>query len=93
MKLDHFLKSDSVSVLRKLSTAQFLLSELLPDEIEDCNFEECIDLCLSAAEMFKEINRMHQLASVTQLHEIASRFSLKGIDVSVVQRGQTSEHV
>ncbi|WP_221664374.1 YqaH family protein, partial [Bacillus velezensis] len=89
MKLDHFLKSDSVSVLRKLSTAQFLLSELLPDEIEDCNFEECIDLCLSAAEMFKEINRMHQLASVTQLHEIASRFSLKGIDVSVVQRGQT----
>ncbi|AYK68033.1 hypothetical protein D9C11_23140 [Bacillus subtilis subsp. subtilis] len=93
MKLDHFLKSDSESVLRKLSTAQFLLSELLPAEIEDCNFEECIDLCLSAAEMFKEINRMHQPASVTQLHEIASRFSLKGIDVSVVQRGLTSEHV
>lgn len=93
MRLNQSLKSDSVSVLRKLSTAQSLLHELLPAEIEDCNFEECIDLCLSAAEMFKEINQMHQSASVTQLHEIASRFSLRGIDVSVVQRGLTNEQV
>ncbi|MCY8987990.1 YqaH family protein [Bacillus atrophaeus] len=90
MRLNQFLKSDSELAYRKLSTAQFLLNELLPAEIEDCNYEECIDLCLSAAEMFKEINRMHHPA---QLHEIASRFSERGIDVSVVTRGLTSEYI
>ncbi|MED4845123.1 YqaH family protein [Bacillus atrophaeus] len=93
MRLNQFLKSDSELAYRKLSTAQFLLNELLPAEIEDCNFEECIDLCLSAAEMFKEVNRMHQPAPVTQLHEIASRFLTKGIDVSVVARRMKNEHV
>lgn len=93
MKLNQFLKSDSELAKQKISSAQFLLNELLPTEIEDCNYEECIDLCLSAAEMFKEINRMHQPAPVTQLHEIASLFSKRGIDVSVVQRGMTNEHV
>ncbi|MCY8842438.1 YqaH family protein [Bacillus atrophaeus] len=72
MKLNQFLKSDKELAKQMISSAQFLLNELLPAEIEDCNYEECIDLCLSAAEMFKEINRMHQPASVTQLHEIAS---------------------
>ncbi|MCC9023001.1 YqaH family protein [Bacillus nakamurai] len=90
MNLNQLSKSDSELANRKLSTAQFLLSELLPAEIEDCNFEECIDLCLSAAEMFKEINRMYH---PIQIHEIASRFSSRGIDVSVVQRGLTNELV
>ncbi|MGD2434051.1 YqaH family protein [Bacillus velezensis] len=93
MNLNHFIKQDRELAKRKLGSAQFLLQELLPDEIKDNNFDQCIDLCLSAAEMFKEINRMHQPNSVSQLHGIASRFSLRGIDVSVVQRGLTNEHV
>ncbi|MCY8824516.1 YqaH family protein [Bacillus atrophaeus] len=93
MNLNQLSKSDKKLAQRKISTAQFLLNELLPAEIGDCNFEECIDLCLSAAEMFKEINRIHQPAPVTQLHEIASRFLTKGVDVSVVARRMTTEHV
>ncbi|ATO28653.1 YqaH family protein [Bacillus atrophaeus] len=90
MNLNQLSKSDKKLTQRKISAAQFLLNELLPAETEDCNFEECVDLCLSAAEMFKEVNQMHHPA---QLHEIASRFSERGIDVSVVTRGLTSEYI
>ncbi|MEC2221322.1 YqaH family protein, partial [Bacillus subtilis] len=50
------------------------------------NFDECIDLCLSAAEMFKEIKRMHHPEQVVQLHEVATQFLSKGLDVSIVKR-------
>ncbi|PLV35310.1 YqaH family protein [Bacillus subtilis] len=86
MNLKNFLKSDKEKVTRKLAAAQFLLSELLPDEIDDNNFDECIDLCLSAAEMFKDIKRMHHPEQVVQLHEIATQFVSKGLDVSIVKR-------
>ncbi|MCY8546881.1 YqaH family protein [Bacillus vallismortis] len=86
MNLNQFLKSDKEKAKRKLASAQFLLNELLPDEIEDNNFDECIDLCLSAAEMFKEIKRMHHPEQVVQLHEFATQFLSKGLDVSIVQR-------
>ncbi|MED1173667.1 YqaH family protein [Bacillus inaquosorum] len=86
MNLNNFLKSDKEKVTRKLAAAHFLLNELLPDEIEDNNFEECIDLCLSAAEMFKDIKRMHHPEQVVQLHGIATQFVSKGLDVSIVKR-------
>ncbi|MCY8485390.1 YqaH family protein [Bacillus atrophaeus] len=86
MNLNQFLKSDREMAARKLASAQFLLNELLPDEIEDSNFEECIDLCLSAAEKFRELKKMHHPVQVVQLHEIASQFFRKGIDVSVIRK-------
>ncbi|KAF1681251.1 MULTISPECIES: YqaH family protein [Bacillus] len=86
MNLNYFLKQDRELAKRKLGSAQFLLQELLPDEIKDNNFDECIDLCLSAAEMFKEIKRMHHPEQVVQLHEIATQFLSKGLDVSIVKR-------
>ncbi|MCY8509760.1 hypothetical protein MOD07_09395 [Bacillus mojavensis] len=86
MKLNQFLKSDKEKAKRKLGSAQFMLNELLPDEVENNNFDECIDLCLSAAEMFKDIKRMHHPEQVVQLHEIATQFLSKGLDVSIVKR-------
>ncbi|MCB7160430.1 hypothetical protein LI071_07095 [Bacillus subtilis] len=86
MKLNQFLASDKDKAKRKLASAQFLLNELLPDEIENNNFDECIDLCLSAAEMFKDIKRMHHPEQVVQLHEIATQLLSKDIDVSIVRR-------
>ncbi|GLZ63718.1 YqaH family protein [Bacillus amyloliquefaciens] len=85
MKLNQFLTSDKEKATRKLAAAQFLLNELLPDEIEDNNFDECIDLCLSAAEMFKEIRRMHHPVQVVQLHEIATRFFSREINVELIK--------
>ncbi|WP_340640631.1 YqaH family protein [Bacillus atrophaeus] len=86
MNLNQFLKSDREMAARKLASAQFLLNELLPDEIEDSNFEECIVLCLSAAEKFRELKKMHHPVQVVQLHEIATQFVSKGLDVSIVKR-------
>ncbi|MCY9296744.1 hypothetical protein BJH90_03695 [Bacillus halotolerans] len=86
MKLNQFLASDKDKAKRKLASAQFLLNELLPDEIENNNFDECIDLCLSAAEMFKDIKRMHHPEQVVQLHEIATQFLSKDLDISIVRR-------
>ncbi|CAI6265146.1 MULTISPECIES: YqaH family protein [Bacillus] len=86
MNLNNFLKQDRELAKRKLGSAQFLLQELLPKEIKDNNFDECIDLCLSAAEMFKDIKRMHHPEQVVQLHEIATQFLSKGLDVSIVKR-------
>ncbi|MGR7976551.1 YqaH family protein [Bacillus velezensis] len=86
MNLNNFLKQDRELAKRKLGSAQFLLQELLPEEIKDNNFDECIDLCLSAAEMFKEIKRMHHPEQVVQLHEVATQFLSKGLNVSIVKR-------
>ncbi|MFJ9204101.1 YqaH family protein [Bacillus velezensis] len=86
MNLNNFLKQDRELAKRKLGSAQFLLQELLPEEIKDNNFDECIDLCLSATEMFKEIKRMHHPEQVVQLHEVATQFLSKGLNVSIVKR-------
>ncbi|MGG3936309.1 YqaH family protein [Bacillus stercoris] len=86
MNLNNFLKQDRELAKRKLGSVQFLLQELLPDEIKDNNFDECIDLCLSAVEMFKDLKRMHHPEQVVQLHEIAAQFLSKGLDVSIIKR-------
>ncbi|MCY8913172.1 hypothetical protein MOE47_09695 [Bacillus atrophaeus] len=86
MKLNQFLESDKEKAKRKLASAEFLQNELLPDEIENNNFDECIDLCLSAAEMFKDIKRMHHPEKVVHLYEIATQLLSKGFDVSIVRR-------
>lgn len=86
MNLNYFLKQDRELAKRRLLSAQFLLQELLPDEIKDNNFDECIDLCLSAVEIFKDIKRIHHPEQVVQLHEIATQFLSNGLDVSIVKR-------
>ncbi|MBP1083479.1 fumarate reductase subunit D [Bacillus capparidis] len=61
------------------------MQELLPEEIADNNFEECISLCESAIQMFRDLKRMHHPVEVVQMHELASQFLQKGINVNVIR--------
>ncbi|MCX2736241.1 YqaH family protein [Bacillus sp. IS1] len=93
MNLNEFLKTDRQNAERKIKSIKFLLQDLIPDALQDGDFDGCLEMIETLKQHCEDLNRMHQPALVSQLHEIASRFSLRGIDVAVVQRGLTSEHV
>ncbi|KXZ15325.1 hypothetical protein AXI59_02165 [Bacillus nakamurai] len=93
MNLNEFLKTDRENAERKIKSMESLLHDMIPDALQDNDFDGCLEIIETLKQHCEDLKRMHQQAPVTQLHEIASQFSSRGIDVSVVQRGLTSEYI
>ncbi|MDA1478112.1 YqaH family protein [Bacillus changyiensis] len=86
MNLNRFLKSDRERAERLIKSMDFLITELLPDAIEDGDYEGCIEIAGSMIAHCKDLKRMEHPEQVVQLHEIASKLLSKGIDVSTIRR-------
>lgn len=86
MILDNFLKTDRSKAERLIKSTQFLIDELLSDAIKDQDFDGCIEIAGSIISSCEELNRMHRPEQVVQLHDIATQFLSRGLDVSTVRR-------
>lgn len=86
MNLNHFLKTDREKAERLVKSLHFLVDELLSDAIKDQDFDGCIEIAGSIISSCEELNRMHRPEQVVQLHDIATQFLSRGLDVSTVRR-------
>ncbi|WP_345807557.1 YqaH family protein [Bacillus pumilus] len=86
MDQNQFLKADSEKAARLIKSLHFLVDELLTDAITDQDFEGCIEIARSIVSNCEELKRMHRPEKVVQLHDIATQFLSKGVDVSTVKR-------
>ncbi|NUJ19323.1 hypothetical protein FKN04_22585 [Bacillus glycinifermentans] len=86
MNINHFLKSDREKAQRLFDSMQFMASELLTAAIKDGDFDGCRELAESIAQHSKELKKMEHPEQVVQLHEIASKFAKRGLDVKPVRR-------
>lgn len=86
MNLNHFLKTDRDKAERLIKSIHFLVDELLTDAITDQDFEGCIEIAGSIVSNCEELKRMHHPEQVVQLHEIATQFLSKGLNVSTIKR-------
>ncbi|MCY7566187.1 YqaH family protein [Bacillus safensis] len=86
MTLDNFLKTDRDKANRLIESTQFLIDELLSDAIKDQDFDGCIEIAGSIIFSCEELKRMHRSDQVVQLHELASHFLSKGLNVSTIKR-------
>lgn len=85
MNLNHFLKADRDKAERLIKSIHFLVDELLSDAITDQDFDGCIEIAGSIVSNCVELKRMHRPEQVVQLHDIATQFLSKGVDVSIVR--------
>ncbi|GJI58741.1 hypothetical protein G3M80_13380 [Bacillus altitudinis] len=85
MNLNHFLKADRDKAERLIKSIHFLVDELLSDAITDQDFDGCIEIAGSIVSNCEELKRMHRPEQVVQLHDIATQFLSKGVDVSIVR--------
>ncbi|MED2978242.1 YqaH family protein [Bacillus swezeyi] len=92
MNLNHFLKSDREKAQRLYESMQFLVFELLAKSIKDGDFEECISLAGSIADHCRDLKKMQHPEKVVELHEIASEFSKRGLDVKAVKQPTRRVH-
>jgi len=86
MNLNNFLKADREKAERLIKSTQFLISELLPEAIEDQDFNGCVEIAASVISNCKDLKRMEYQEQVVQLHEVASKLVSKGINASTVGR-------
>ncbi|MFJ6204199.1 YqaH family protein [Bacillus pumilus] len=85
MNLNNFLKTDRDKAERMIKSIHFLVDELLSDAITDQDFDGCIEIAGSIVSNCEELKRMHRPEQVVQLHDIATQFLSKGVDVSIVR--------
>ncbi|WP_415316027.1 YqaH family protein [Bacillus safensis] len=85
MNLNNFLKTDRDKAERLIKSIHFLVDELLSDAITDQDFDGCIEIAGSIVSNCEELKRMHRPEQVVQLHDIATQFLSKGVDVSIVR--------
>ncbi|KEP27251.1 YqaH family protein [Bacillus zhangzhouensis] len=85
MNLNNFLKTDRDKAERLIKSIHFLVDELLSDAITDQDFTGCIEIAGSIVSNCEELKRMHRPEQVVQLHDIATQFLSKGVDVSIVR--------
>ncbi|AUZ30160.1 hypothetical protein MH050_23200 [Bacillus licheniformis] len=86
MNLNHFLKSDREKAERLYKSLQFLVSELLEDAVKEGDFDGCIELAGSIVDHSRDLKKMQHSEQVVELHEIASKFAKRGLDVKPVRR-------
>ncbi|MEC2293155.1 YqaH family protein [Bacillus licheniformis] len=86
MNLNHFLKSDREKAERLYKSLQYLVSELLEDAVKEGDFDGCIELAGSIVDHSRDLKKMQHPEQVVELHEIASKFAKKGLDVTAVKR-------
>ncbi|KJH58221.1 YqaH family protein [Bacillus licheniformis] len=85
MNLNHFLKSDREKAERLYKSLQFLVSELLADAVKEGDFDGCIELAGSIVDHSRDLKKMQHPEKVVELHEIASEFAKRGLDVVPVK--------
>ncbi|MER1249806.1 hypothetical protein NQS42_18450 [Bacillus sp. C10(2022)] len=85
MNLNHFLKSDREKAERLYKSLQYLVSELLEDAVKEGDFDGCIELAGSIADHSRDLKKMERPEQVVKLHEIASEFAKRGLDVQTVK--------
>ncbi|MGD7061041.1 YqaH family protein [Bacillus altitudinis] len=85
MNLNNFLKTDRDKAERLIKSIHFLVDELLSDAVTDQDFDGCIEIAGSIISNSEELKRMHRPEQVVQLHDIATQFLSKGVDVSIVR--------
>lgn len=88
MNLNHFLKTDRDKAERLIKSIHFLVDELLSDAITDQDFDGCIEIAGSIVSNCEELKRMHRPEQVVRLHEIATQFLGKGLNVSTIKRSK-----
>ncbi|MCY7576164.1 YqaH family protein [Bacillus pumilus] len=86
MNLNNFLKTDREKAERLIKSLHFLVDELLSDAVTDQDFEGCIEIAGSIVSNCEELKRMHHPEQVVQLHDLATKFLSKGLNVSTVKR-------
>ncbi|ATH94513.1 MULTISPECIES: YqaH family protein [Bacillus] len=86
MNLNRFLKTDREKAERLIESTQYLISELLPAAIEDQDFDGCVEIAATIISNCKDLKRMEHPEQVVRLHEIASKFAGRGLNVSTVRR-------
>ncbi|MDN5390174.1 YqaH family protein [Bacillus sp. LB7] len=85
MNLNRFLKTDREKAERLIQSTQNLTSEL-PAAIEEQDFKNCVEIAATIILNCKDLQRMEHPEQVVRLHEIASKFASRGINVSTVRR-------
>ncbi|MCM3212745.1 YqaH family protein [Bacillus licheniformis] len=85
MNLNHFLKSDREKAERLYKSLQFLVSELLEDAVKEGDFVGCKEIAESIAQHSNDLRKMEHPEKVVELHEIASEFAKRGLDVVPVK--------
>ncbi|MGQ9028294.1 YqaH family protein [Bacillus licheniformis] len=85
MNLNHFLKSDREKAERLYKSLQFLVSELLEDAVKEGDFDGYIELAGSIADHSRDLKKMQHPEKVVELHEIASEFAKRGLNVVPVK--------
>lgn len=86
MNLNHFLKSDREKAEDLYKSLQFIVFELLGDVVKKGDFDGCIELAGSIVDHSRDLKKMQHPEQVVELHEIASKFAKKGLDVTAVKR-------
>ncbi|ADF59167.1 MULTISPECIES: YqaH family protein [Bacillus subtilis group] len=86
MNLNEFLKTDRQNAERKIKSMEFLLQDLIPDALQDGDFDGCLEMVETLKQHCEELKRMHHPIQVVQLHEIATRFFNRGINVELIRR-------
>ena len=85
MNLNRFLKTDREKAERLFISTRDLISEL-PAAIEEHDFEGCVEIAATIILNCKDLKRMEHPEQVVRLHEIASKFANRGLNVSTVRR-------
>ncbi|MEC1552586.1 YqaH family protein [Bacillus haynesii] len=86
MNLNHFLKSDREKAESLCKSLHFVVFELLDEAIKKGDFDGCIALAGSIVDHSRDLKKMQHPEQVVELHEIASKFARKGLDVTAVKR-------
>ncbi|MEC2212603.1 YqaH family protein [Bacillus paralicheniformis] len=86
MNLNHFLKSDREKAEDLYKSLQFIAFELLEDVVKKGDFDGCITLANAIVDHSRDLKKMQHPEQVVELHEIASKFAKKGLDVTAVKR-------
>ncbi|MEC0543474.1 YqaH family protein [Bacillus glycinifermentans] len=81
-----FINTDLENAYRLIESTQYLISELLPAAIEDQDFDGCVEIAATIISNCKDLKRMEHPEQVVRLHEIASKFASRGLNVSAVGR-------
>lgn len=85
MNLNHFLKSDREKAQRLYKSMQYMVFDLLVPAFEDGDFVGCKEVAEAIAQHSKDLKKMERPEQVVQLHEIASEFAKRGLDVQTVK--------